>query len=178
MRNHSLCILWMKRRSSAHQVSFTHSPTSYFNSKANGNKKSASKNKPKKQQQGTCNKHSSQLLQKKAPYTSSKKTMNTLLHTVSHNTSGSFRLRKQKNVPPDHGNTSDHGKSRDGKNEWDPGHPASNRHCKNTRNPGTFRPRHSAFAINSASINTKTKKFHPPAPETSPKNWYKLNKKL
>ena len=32
-----------------------------------------------------CNKHSSQLLQKKAPYTSSKKTMNTLLHAVSHN---------------------------------------------------------------------------------------------
>ena len=49
MRNHSLCILWMKRRSSAHQVSFIHTPTSYFNSKANGDKKSASKNKPKKQ---------------------------------------------------------------------------------------------------------------------------------
>ena len=50
MRNHSLCILWMKRRSSAHQVSFTHTPTSYFNSKANGDKKSVSKNKPKKKQ--------------------------------------------------------------------------------------------------------------------------------
>ena len=48
MRNHSLCILCMKRRSSAHQVSFTHTPTSYFSSKANGDKKSASKNKPKK----------------------------------------------------------------------------------------------------------------------------------
>ena len=31
-----LCILWMRRRSSAHQVSFTHTSTSYFNSKANG----------------------------------------------------------------------------------------------------------------------------------------------
>ena len=47
MRNHSLCILWMKRRSSAYQVSFTHTPTSYFNSEANGDKKSATKNKPK-----------------------------------------------------------------------------------------------------------------------------------
>ena len=76
----------MKRRSSAHQVSFTHTPTSYFNSKANGNKKNASKNKPKNNNnKAPGNKNSSQLLQKKAPYTSSKKTMNTLLHAVSHN---------------------------------------------------------------------------------------------
>ena len=86
MTNHSLCILWMKRRSSAH-VSFTHTPTSYFNSKANDDKKSTSKNKPKKKtkNKAPCNKHSSQLLQKKAPHTSSKKTINTLLHAVSHN---------------------------------------------------------------------------------------------
>ena len=37
----------MKRRSSAHQISFTHTPTSYFHPKANGYEKSASKNKPK-----------------------------------------------------------------------------------------------------------------------------------
>ena len=69
----------MKRRSSAHQVSFTHITTSYFNSKANGDKKSVSKNKPKKttKNKAPCNKLSSQLLQKKAPYTSSKKTLNT-----------------------------------------------------------------------------------------------------
>ena len=87
MRNHSLCTLWMKQRSSAHQVSFTHTPTSYCNCKANSDKKSASKNKPKKNKnnKAPCNKHSTQLLQKKAPYTSSKKTMNTLLQAASHN---------------------------------------------------------------------------------------------
>ena len=41
--------------------------------------------KKKKNNKAPCNKHSSQLLQKKAPYTSSKKTMNTLLYAVIHN---------------------------------------------------------------------------------------------
>ena len=65
MRNHSLCIPWMKRRSSAHQVSFTHTPTSYFNSKANSDKKKRKQKQAKKNNKAPCNKHSSQLLQKK-----------------------------------------------------------------------------------------------------------------
>ena len=81
----SLCILWMKPRSNAHQVSFIHTPISYFNSKANGDKKSASKNKPKKNTRHrvtnivvTC------CCCKKKHHIQVQKTMNTLLHAVSH----------------------------------------------------------------------------------------------
>ena len=74
----------MKRRSSVQQVSFIHTPTSYINSKANGDKKSASKNKPKKNK-APCNKHRSQLLLlQKKHHIQVQKTMNTLLHAVSH----------------------------------------------------------------------------------------------
>ena len=48
----------------------------------NAQAKTSQKNKKNK---ALSNKHSSQLLQKKAPYTSSKKTIKTLLHATSHN---------------------------------------------------------------------------------------------
>ena len=48
-------------------------------------RKAQAKASQKKNNKALWNKHRSQLLQKKAPYTSSKKTMNTLLHAVSHN---------------------------------------------------------------------------------------------
>ena len=48
-------------------------------------RKAQAKTSQKKQNKAPGNKNSSQLLQKKAPYTSSKKTMNTLLLAVSHN---------------------------------------------------------------------------------------------
>ena len=71
-RETTVCILLMKRRSSAHQLNFTHTPTSYFKPKATGDKKSASKNK------ASCNKHSSQLLQKITIYKFKKDNENTV----------------------------------------------------------------------------------------------------